>query len=119
MTPESTAARIAFEHGLTLTELRSSRRTPRYVMARAEAMIALRDDGYTLCEIGMVLDRDHKTVLHSLRKYGLAISNDSGHKKRRGPRDKAAPDTSEDAKETLMRKNDTATQTAGQANINA
>jgi hypothetical protein len=61
--------RVAGEHGFTLGVLRSPSRSPRLVRARWAAMAAARSEtDASLPQIGRILNRDHTTVLHGLRR---------------------------------------------------
>lgn len=58
--------RICVLHGLTPALLlsRSRRRTVAY--ARQDLMLALREDGWSLPQIGHVLDRNHTTIMQGV-----------------------------------------------------
>jgi hypothetical protein len=61
--------RVAGERGISLAELRSTSRSPRLVRARWAAMTAARSEtDASLPQIGRILNRDHTTVLHGLRR---------------------------------------------------
>lgn len=44
-------------------------RDPMMVGYRAKVMIALRDMGYSYNKIGAAVDRDHATVIYTIKKY--------------------------------------------------
>lgn len=71
---ESTASRTLREtakrHGMSVDAIKGHSREPRFVKARHEVMVALRDEGFSLPRIGRILNRDHTTVMHGLRKMG-------------------------------------------------
>ncbi len=70
MTMRAIADEVCREHGVTLLDLRSSRRRPQYVLARREAYWRCREE--TTCsftQIGRFFNKDHTTVLHGWRKY--------------------------------------------------
>lgn len=62
------AERIAAIYGVTLDDLRKKDRCKSIVIVRKRAMKAVRDLGASLKEVGAVFERDHTTVIHSLRK---------------------------------------------------
>ena len=64
---EAAAARA----GLTLNEIRSSRRDRIAYRAREEAYAACREAGFTLGQISKYVNRDHTTVLNGLMRYKM------------------------------------------------
>ena len=72
MTPEETVAAVAEAHGLTVDDLTGRDQTDEVTAARHEAMRLLRDDGLSYTQIGLLLHRDHSTVMAAVH----------GHKKR-------------------------------------
>jgi hypothetical protein len=65
--------RVAEEEGFSLAELRSPQRLPELVIARRRAAVAARSETHaSLPQIGRILNRDHSTVLHHLRRAGAA-----------------------------------------------
>jgi hypothetical protein len=65
--------RVAVEQGFSLAELRSTSRSARLVRARWAAMAAARSETEaSLPQLGRILNRDHTTVLHGLRRVGVA-----------------------------------------------
>lgn len=69
-TPIETVAQIAREHGMTAADLIGPSRLRRVCIVRWRAMRVLRDHGRSLSSIGRILNRDHTTVLHGLRRAG-------------------------------------------------
>jgi chromosomal replication initiation ATPase DnaA len=64
------AAAVASEQGVSLTEIRSPGRSADLLRARQQiAVEARRVAGASLPEIGRVINRDHTTVLHCLRRF--------------------------------------------------
>jgi len=57
---------VAREHGITPTALLGSGRARKIVQARADLAGRLDENGLSSGEIGMIIDRDHTTVLHLL-----------------------------------------------------
>ena len=59
---------------ISCSELRSKKRNRRLVWARQVFnLIAYREQGFTLNQVGRFIDRDHSTVLHSLRNHDNLI----------------------------------------------
>lgn len=72
-TPTEEAAReiaveVAARLRLTLDDIRSPRRTQDLLAARRLIAALARQAGASLPEIGRVINRDHSTVLHGLRR---------------------------------------------------
>jgi hypothetical protein len=66
-------ARVASKQGYDLGELRSTSRAPDLVRIRWQAMAAARaETAASLPQIGRILNRDHSTVLHGLRRVEAA-----------------------------------------------
>ena len=63
---------IATRHGMTVDAMKGHSREARFAKARWEVMVALRDEGFSMPRIGRILNRDHTTVLHGLRRMGRA-----------------------------------------------
>lgn len=61
---------VAQRHGIDPADLHSPNRSAPLCRARWEAMRLLRDRGLSLPRIGRMLNRDHKTVMHGLRRAG-------------------------------------------------
>lgn len=53
---------VAESHGFTVADLRNTARFRKLVAARREAMLALRDAGYSGAAIGIKLNRNSNTV---------------------------------------------------------
>lgn len=69
-TPIELVAQIARTHGLTAADLIGPSKVRSVCIVRWRAMKALRDKGRSLSSIGRILNRDHTTVLHGLRRAG-------------------------------------------------
>ena len=61
---------IARDHGLTADDLTGPSRVPAVCVVRRCAMKALRAKGWSTPRIGRLLNRDHSTVVHGLRRAG-------------------------------------------------
>lgn len=61
------AALEGAKYGLTIEQVLSECRLRPYVRARWGVMRRLRDDGFTLTQIGAWIGRDHATVFHGLK----------------------------------------------------
>ena len=59
---------IAVEHGMTVDDLMSDRRSSPFIAARQEAMVTLVGLGMSASAVGRLMGRDHTTVLHAVRK---------------------------------------------------
>lgn len=62
------AQEVANRNGMTLEELREKHRNPSFVAVRIEAVLALRGAGASYSECGKVLDRDHSSIVHMVKK---------------------------------------------------
>jgi len=62
--------------GLDATVITGPRRTPRAVEARQAVAYVARRDGWSLCEIGSVLHRDHTTIMYSIEAAELRAVGD-------------------------------------------
>lgn len=64
------AQQVADEHGLTLDDLTGPSRTDTIVRARQEAMAVIRaNTRFSFPQIGRFFNRDHTTVIYSVRAY--------------------------------------------------
>lgn len=63
-------ARVASAHGVSVKDILAQDRADRIVAARRAAMVAIREvyPQMTLHEMARLFDRDHTTVLYSLRE---------------------------------------------------
>jgi len=61
------ASEISGQHGLSLDELREPNRNRSMYRIRQEVAIALRNAGASYPECGLVLNRDHTSVMHMVR----------------------------------------------------
>ena len=68
----SVIQRVAESTGVPMEDILSTNRQPSIVRARDSVAQELRARGLSLKEIGRALGRDHKTVLHALRKERAA-----------------------------------------------
>lgn len=66
-------AEVALAHGVTIADILGRSRAHPIVKARHQAIIelALRRPAMSLPQIGRHFSRDHTTILHVLRKYGI------------------------------------------------
>lgn len=62
----------AANHGTTIGALFGESRQRQDVAARREVWRKMKDDGFSLSEIGRLTNRDHSTVLHGLRATAAA-----------------------------------------------
>jgi hypothetical protein len=68
---------VAIRHGLTISELRSSRKNRPLSTARFEAYWGLRTAGRSLPEIARALGRrNHQCVIHGLRRFEAMLAAD-------------------------------------------
>ncbi|MBW3663552.1 MAG: hypothetical protein KY469_10670 [Actinobacteria bacterium] len=63
---------VAGAAGLDPSAVTQDDRSVRVTAVRRRVAVECRDAGLTLSQIGEVLDRDHTTVLHALRREGAA-----------------------------------------------
>jgi chromosomal replication initiation ATPase DnaA len=64
-------AEIAEEHGYTIHDILGPSRLMHLVSVRRKCMVMLREKGYSTTEIGRIMNRNHTTVVHSLKKVKL------------------------------------------------
>lgn len=62
MTALAIAKQVAGEHGFSLADIRNPAQFGRLVVARRDAMIRLKQAGYSIVRIGMIVHRDPSTV---------------------------------------------------------
>lgn len=60
--------RVSLETGVGLRDILSDYRGPVAVRARWRCFADLRRAGATYCQIGRLMQRDHATVIHGLRR---------------------------------------------------
>lgn len=74
----STRAMVAAAHAVhsTCDELRGDLRFAHLIRGRQAFSIAMRNRGASLPRIGQLLNRDHTTILHGIRKGGKQIKTD-------------------------------------------
>ncbi|WP_375408553.1 helix-turn-helix domain-containing protein [uncultured Methylobacterium sp.] len=67
---------IAVHHGVTVEEVEGEGRRAKVVRPRQLAMVALwlEISSMSLPSVGRLLNRDHTTVLHALRKFGASAT---------------------------------------------
>lgn len=58
----------AADAGLTIADILSHHRHAQIVAARQEAYLRLRQAGFSLSLIGLLMGRDHSTVIHGIRR---------------------------------------------------
>lgn len=68
--PQSVLQAVANRHRLTIDDIKGPSRKAYICRARWDAMRLLRDRGLSLPSIGRMLNRDHTTVVHGLRRAG-------------------------------------------------
>lgn len=66
--PHGVLEAVAKRHRLTIDEIRGPSRKRYICNARWDAMRLLRDRGMSLPTIGRILNRDHATIIHGLRR---------------------------------------------------
>jgi chromosomal replication initiation ATPase DnaA len=59
---------IAEEHGYTLEDILGPSRLMHLVTVRRKCVLMLREKGYSTTEIGRIMNRNHTTILNSLKK---------------------------------------------------
>lgn len=66
-------AEVALAHRMTVEDILGAGRSAPLVKARHQAIIevAIRRPAFSLSQIGRCFSRDHTTILHVLRKYGI------------------------------------------------
>ena len=70
---DSIIAQVAEQYDLTPETIVGHRRSPaRVIEARRQVAVRLRQEGWSLPQIGAAVNRDHTTVLDQLRKAGAA-----------------------------------------------
>lgn len=62
-------ADVAQRHGIPIADIKSRSRLRPIVHARQEAMALMRDEGRSLTQIGLFLDRDHTSVIWGDRAH--------------------------------------------------
>lgn len=69
--PRRIIAEVAAAHGMKPKDILGRRRSKPFVTARHAVICALADNtGLSLAGIGRLINKDHTTVLHALRKAG-------------------------------------------------
>jgi len=69
MNPEEIVKKVSHESGVPTMEIYGRSRSKKIFSARLEVYKVLRAEGYSYPEIGILMDRDHTTILRTLRKY--------------------------------------------------
>jgi chromosomal replication initiator protein len=67
-TPSVVLENIAEEYGVSVEEITGPRRSPYIYNARIAAIRDLKSIGMSSVEIGRLLNRDHTTILHALKR---------------------------------------------------
>lgn len=60
------AGPIAEAYGIPLSDMRGESKERRFVWPRQEAMLAMREAGFSTPRIGQFFRRDHSTVMHGI-----------------------------------------------------
>ena len=60
---------ILTKYGYTIYEVQSRQRNTRLVNCKVEIARMLRDKGYSYPVIGKVLNKDHTTIMHYIKKH--------------------------------------------------
>ena len=68
--PQNTLRNACELAGVPLADVLNPIRLPRYVRARWHVMTILREWGRSTTQIGRMLNMDHTTVVHGLRRWG-------------------------------------------------
>lgn len=68
MTGRQVLRHVADAHGIPMPALLGDRRFPRLVDARQDAALRLKEMGWTLTQIGDLMNRDHTSILNLLRR---------------------------------------------------
>lgn len=63
-------AKVAAEHRMTVDDLTGPSRVRAVCIPRWRAMREMRERGLSLTRIGELLNRDHTTIVHGLRRAG-------------------------------------------------
>lgn len=63
---------VALEHGLQPRDLLGRDRFGHFIAARREAMVRLREAGFSYPQIGRFLGRDHSTIVFHVNKANRA-----------------------------------------------
>lgn len=67
--------RVAQKHGVGVGDIRGTSRKPNLVLARQEAAYEIRmKRGLSLPQIGVMLGRDHTTVLHGIKRHTALLA---------------------------------------------
>ena len=68
---------VCEKHGISVIELLGSGRRSKIIDARVDIVLTLKDAGYSLLEIGIILGRrDHSTIFKLLKKGQKKLSTD-------------------------------------------
>lgn len=70
VSPRQIIEAVATLHGVSIDEILGASRLPHICRARWTAMRELRDRRFSTPAIGALLNRDHTTVIHGLRRAG-------------------------------------------------
>ena len=58
---------VALAFGVTVEDIMGRSKVPKITKARSVAMVALRQQNFSLHEVGRFFDRDHGTILHAMK----------------------------------------------------
>ena len=74
--------RVAQKHGVGVGDIRGPSRKPNLVLARQEAAYEIRmKRGLSLPQIGVMLGRDHTTVLHGIKRHTALLAKQAQEEK--------------------------------------
>jgi chromosomal replication initiation ATPase DnaA len=73
------ATPIATAHHITLLELVGHERSTHIVAARVEFWAKLREMGWSYPRIGDLVDRDHTSIMKTLRSHGRYVPMEPSH----------------------------------------
>lgn len=59
------------ESGISIANIKSERRIPRFVFARSFFVMIARENGYSYPQIGDAINRDHSSIMHLYKKAKL------------------------------------------------
>jgi hypothetical protein len=78
---------ISHQHNISVKSIRSACRLKSHTDCRMEIICEARERGYSLPLIGRAINRDHTTVIHSLRLRNLSPSCTTAHPRVMGAAD--------------------------------
>lgn len=78
---------VALEHGLQPRDLLGRDRFGHFIAARREAMVRLREAGFSYPQIGRFLGRDHSTIVFHVNKAKAGNHRQGTHPRTGGARE--------------------------------